>query len=126
MNGKLSIVRPELHPILVKAPWYHLGIDFVGPVTPVSPSGKRYILTISDYCTKWVDAIATNDKSASETAHAIFKVTTQRIDVLSAQCYGFVYTNVAVLCITIMSAWLKKIGSNILQLQCSSTMDLYS
>ena len=64
VNGNLSLVRPELHPVPVKAPWYHLGIDFVVPVTPMSPSGNRYILTISDYFTK----------SAPETAQALFKV----------------------------------------------------
>ena len=53
MNRKLSAARPELHPISVKTPWYHLGIDFVGPISPSSPTGKQYILTISDYCTKW-------------------------------------------------------------------------
>ena len=30
----------EIHPVPVKAPWYHLGIDFVGPVAPTSPSGN--------------------------------------------------------------------------------------
>ena len=74
MNGRLSLLRPELHPIPVKAPWYHLGIDFVGPISPTSPSGKRYILTISDYYTKWAEAIATPDKSAPETALALFTV----------------------------------------------------
>ena len=71
VNGKLSLVHPELHPVPVKAPWHHLGI---GPITPASLSGKRYILTMSDYCTKCVDAITTVDKSAHETARALFKV----------------------------------------------------
>ena len=73
MNGKSSLVRPELHPIPVKAPWHHLGfVDFVGPICPASHSGKRYILTISDYFTKWVEAIATSDKSAAEAALALY------------------------------------------------------
>ena len=72
MNGKLSL---ELHPIPVKAPWHHLGVDFVGPICPASHSEKRYIiLTISDYCTKWVEAIATSDKSAAEATLALYKV----------------------------------------------------
>ena len=74
MNRKLSAARPELHPISVKNPWYHLGIDFVGPICPSSPTGKRYILTISDYCTKWAKAIATTSKTASETALVHFRV----------------------------------------------------
>ena len=64
---------PELHPIPVKSPWYHIGIDFVGPL-PESPSGNKYILTLSDYCTKWVDAVALPSKCAPGVAGALFKV----------------------------------------------------
>ena len=74
MNGKLPLVRPELHPVAMKAPWHHLGIDFVGPLAVPSLSGNRYILTCSDYCTKWVEAFATPTKSAPQTALALFKV----------------------------------------------------
>lgn len=63
MNKKISTVRPELHPVPVKSPWYHLGIDFVGPVSPPSSEGNRYILTISDYFTKftWAKALPTKE-----------------------------------------------------------------
>ena len=67
-------VGPELHPVAVKAPWNHLGIDFVGPLAVPSLFGNRYILTCSDYCTKWVEAFATPTKSAPQTALALFKV----------------------------------------------------
>ena len=79
VNGKLPLVRPELHPIPVKAPWHHIGIDFVGPLAYPSPAGNRYILTCSDYCTKWVEAFATPDKSAPQTALSLFKVRMRRI-----------------------------------------------
>ena len=72
-NRKMSIVTPELHPVPVKSPWYHLGIDFIGPVI-TSQKGSRFILTISDHCTKWVKAIALATKCASATAGAMFKV----------------------------------------------------
>ena len=48
VNRKLTSKKPELHPIKVKSPWYHVGIDFVGPLTPISPPGNRYILTLSE------------------------------------------------------------------------------
>lgn len=69
----MTIVTPELHPIPVKSPWYHIGIDFVGPVT-TSHNGNRYILTISDYFTKWVEAVALPSKHASGIATVLFKV----------------------------------------------------
>ncbi len=45
----MTTTSPELHPVPVKSPFYHIGIDFVGPITPISEDGSRYnyILTIS-------------------------------------------------------------------------------
>ena len=74
MNRKLTTGTPELHPIPVKAPWHQIGIDFIGPLSPEADDGSRYILTVSDYFTKWVEAIPTIDKSASSVATALFKV----------------------------------------------------
>ena len=34
MNRKMTTGAPELHPIPVKSLWYHIGIDFVGPISP--------------------------------------------------------------------------------------------
>ena len=55
MNRKITTGAPQLQPIPVQAPWHMIGIDFVGPLSPVADDGSRYILTIiSDYFTKWV------------------------------------------------------------------------
>ena len=51
-----------------------IGIDFVGPISPTAFDGSRFILTISDYFTKWVEALPTPDKSASSVATTLFKV----------------------------------------------------
>ena len=63
MNKKIETGRPELHPIPIKSPWYHLGMDFVGPVSPPSLTGNRYTLTISDYFTQfgWAKALPTKE-----------------------------------------------------------------
>eukprot|EP00731_Ephydatia_muelleri_P000823 Em0001g823a len=74
MNRKLTTGVRELHPIPVKAPWYMVGIDFIGPLSPVAKDGSRYILTISDYFTKWVEVVPTVNKMASTVASSLFKI----------------------------------------------------
>ena len=49
--------RPELHCVPVKSPWFHIAIDFIGPINPVSAAGNCYILTVSDYFTKFTEAV---------------------------------------------------------------------
>ena len=34
---------PEIHPVPVKSPWNHIGIDFVGPLVK-SKSENQYII----------------------------------------------------------------------------------
>ena len=65
---------PELTPIPVKAPWFHIGIDFVGWINPTSSQGNRYILTLSDYFTKFAQAVPLPDKAAAGVAKTLFKV----------------------------------------------------
>lgn len=74
MNRKMTTGAPQLHPISMQAPWHVIGIDFVGPLSPIAEDGSHYILTISDYFTKWVEAVPTPDKSASQVASVLFKV----------------------------------------------------
>ena len=74
MNKKLDIVRPELFPVPVKSPWYHVGMDFVGPISPASRNGNRFILTISDYFTKFAWAKALPTKEALNVVSAVKEV----------------------------------------------------
>ena len=53
---------------------YHIGIYFIGPISPASHQGSSYILTISDYFTKFVTAVPLPNKLASGVADALFKV----------------------------------------------------
>jgi hypothetical protein len=74
MNKKIDIIRPELYPVPVKSPWYHLGMDFIGPISPTSASGNRYILTISDYFTKFSFAKALPTKEAAVVVNTLRQV----------------------------------------------------
>ena len=74
VNRKVIKVIPEMHPVPVRSSWFHVGMDFIGPISPQSNAGNKYILTLSDYFTKFVEAIALPNKSASGVAVTIFKV----------------------------------------------------
>lgn len=82
MNKKLTTGTPGLHPIPAKSPWHQIGIDFIGPLSPKADDGNQYILTVSDYFSKWVEAIPTPDKSASTVADVLFKVNFIHVDTL--------------------------------------------
>lgn len=47
--------------------WELIGIDLTGPL-PKTSSGFQYILTATDYFSKWVEAFPLKSKSASEVA----------------------------------------------------------
>ena len=68
-NYKLKKASGELHPIPVKSKlWHQVGMDLIGPLTE-STQGNKYIITITDYFSKWPEAGALPDK----TAHGIAK-----------------------------------------------------
>ena len=60
----------------VKSPWHHLGMDFVGPISPPSQDGNRYILTMSDCFTKFAWAKAMPTKEAVNVVSALKEVST--------------------------------------------------
>ena len=76
MNSKLTTATPELHPVPVQSPWFHLGVDFIGPISPVSSKGNCFtgILTLSDYFSKWVEAVPLPTKQSSRIAQALMRV----------------------------------------------------
>jgi len=55
---------------LVGEPFARVGIDIAGPYT-VTSSGNRYILVISDYFTKWVEAYAMPNMEAKTVAEIL-------------------------------------------------------
>jgi hypothetical protein len=62
-----------LTPIIPLAPFEKWGIDFIGPIHPVSTRKKRYIILATDYATKWVEAKATRKNDAETSASFLFE-----------------------------------------------------
>jgi hypothetical protein len=49
-------------------------IDFVGPINPLEKrSGTRYIITVTEYLTIWVEATPVKDCSTKTTTHFLFE-----------------------------------------------------
>ena len=69
----MTSVTSELHPIPVNSPWYHISIDFVGPVT-TSTRNNCFILSLSNYFTKCGEATALLFKCASGNTTNVFNV----------------------------------------------------
>ena len=58
-------------PIAVEGPFDMVAIDAVGPL-PVTNRGNRYVLVISDYLTRYVEAVAVENITAETTACVLF------------------------------------------------------
>ena len=43
---------------IIDVPFHHVAVDLIGPITPVSENGNRYILTIENFSTKYPEAVA--------------------------------------------------------------------
>ena len=55
---------------------HRIGIDLIGPL-PLTTSGNSYIVTCSDYFTKWPEAAAIPDKSAATVAKFLYQLITR-------------------------------------------------
>ena len=62
-----------LTPVIPKAPFGKWGIDFIGPINPVSGRRKRYIILATDYATKWVKARPTRKNDAATATTFLFE-----------------------------------------------------
>lgn len=68
-----DVDRMSHRPALPLDPFQKWGIDFMGPFKLVAKSiGNRYILVATDYCTKWVEAVALRDNKASSVARFLY------------------------------------------------------
>ena len=65
-----SGTQGHLMPTVINAPWYRIGIDFVGPISPES-NKKKHILVIVDAFTKYALAFALENNDARSVADTL-------------------------------------------------------
>jgi hypothetical protein len=58
-DGKRKLQPLPLKPISVEAPFRQWGLDFIGEIHPQSSTQHKWILTVTDYFTKWIEAVPT-------------------------------------------------------------------
>ena len=64
-EGKRKLLPLPLQPISVEAPFQQWGLDFIGEIHPASSTQHKWILTTTDYFTKWIEAIPSRTTSDS-------------------------------------------------------------
>jgi hypothetical protein len=61
--GKQQFKSMPLKPVVASGPFQQWGLDFIGEIHPPSSGQHRWILTATDYFTKWIEAIPTRNAS---------------------------------------------------------------
>jgi len=56
-EGKRKLLPLPLRPISTKKPFQQWGLNFIGKIHPSSSGQHKWILTATDYFTKWIEAI---------------------------------------------------------------------
>ena len=69
-KGPTQRSHAPLQQYQVGAPMERVGVDFIGPF-PTTDDGNRYVLVAMDYFTKWPEAYAVPDQSATTTAERL-------------------------------------------------------
>ena len=58
-EGRRNLFPLHLKPIHIEAPFQQWGLDFIGEINLYSSIKHKWILTATDYSTKWIEAIPT-------------------------------------------------------------------
>ena len=73
--GRGAARRAPLQEVpIVTIPFKQVGIDIIGPINPSSSRGNKYVLTMVDYATKYVEATPLETVTTITVAEALFEM----------------------------------------------------
>lgn len=59
---------------LMNVPFQRVAMDLVGPISPPSSQGNRWVLTLVDYATRWPEAVALSGIETERVAEALLSI----------------------------------------------------
>jgi hypothetical protein len=62
-SGKKQLKALPLKPVVASTSFQQWGLDFIGEIHPTSSGQHKWILTATDYLTKWIESILTKSTS---------------------------------------------------------------
>jgi hypothetical protein len=98
-----------LQPVLLDFPFSKWGLDFIGPINPPSSAGQVFILTATEYFTKWVEVVplkhSTDDRVISFLENNILSIFGLPLEIITDNGLAFISAK--------MTQFLAKLGINI-------------
>jgi hypothetical protein len=97
--GKERLSAMPLQPVLLDFPFSKWGLDFIGPINPPSFAGHIFILTATDYFTKWTEVVplrhAHDEKVISFLESNIFSRFSISLEIITNNGPTFISTKLA-------------------------------
>ena len=62
---------------LAVRPFQKIAIDIIGPLATISAKRNRYVLTVIDFCSRWIEAIPLKDITADTVCQALLGIFTK-------------------------------------------------
>ena len=103
-SGRQKLAPLPLHTVVERVSFFKWGLDFIGPISPPSSASHIFILTATDYFTRWTEAVALKNAKAEQVVNFlqdfIFSCFGISLEIVSDNGGAFVSKEVLELCRT--------------------------